>query len=907
MKPRFPRLCDVVVLVSRPDRATRPTRPFAASCTIVDAPDVGGASTARPGRAARLVALAYGAVLGAVAVLGALGVAAEPVEDPFQTLAAWDYGHSRQPLAQIEALIRQTAPADRQKIETRLLEVLKSDQTPPAAKRYICRWLAVVGSDACVPAVAALLADPDLAHPARMALESLAAPAAATALRDSLATLRGDRLLGVLSSVGARRDPLAVDALARLTSADDASVACGAMVALGQIGTDHAARVLSGLQPPAALRTAQAEALVSAAHRLASSDKRDAAADIYQRLEDPSLPRPIRVAALKGLLATLPSAAAVPRFITAVQGDDAALRQAALTTYADAANRPLKDAVAAQLPTMAPAGQRLLLTILADDPDVTCRSAVLHVVESATDADICASAARCLALHGTAADVALMARLAHAEPANVAEAARDALAGMRGSEIDPALVRIVASGTEADRTVALDTLAARRAESALPMLVDLARSSDVALATQVVRALSSLGNSGQLDAVADVLVRTADDGLRGAAAQAIRAICSRTEDKAAAAAPLVAALNRAAAPTARIAILQQLPYAADEAALKAVRDALRQVDTAVADAAVRALVAWPNAAAVPALIELAKTTDQASYGVLCLRDGCLRLAQQKTLPLAQRLEIYRGVLAAARRPDERGQAIAGLADVPTIGALDLLRATVQDPELRREAMAAIVRLARPLAAVYHEQTLAALQELKAQTDDEQVNRDLDAAIRAVENVGQSPDGFIVAWLLAGPYAQPDKNGRELFDIAFPPEQSETAADVEWRPVAVAADRASGLIELNKILDGNDRAAYLATRLTVDRELAATLELGSDDGVKVWLNGHVVHANNAIRPCTPGQDKVAIKLRPGGNRLLLKVTQSGGEWSACCRLTDAGGKPLDGVIVNPAPAAAPAAP
>jgi len=88
-----------------------------------------------------------------------------------------------------------------------------------------------------------------------------------------------------------------------------------------------------------------------------------------------------------------------------------------------------------------------------------------------------------------------------------------------------------------------------------------------------------------------------------------------------------------------------------------------------------------------------------------------------------------------------------------------------------------------------------------------------------------------------------------------------------------------------------------SQITSDRDQEARLEVGSDDGVKVWLNDKVVHANNAIRPCTLYEDKVKVTLNRGVNRLLLKVTQGGGEWSACCRLRAPDGAPLDGVTVG----------
>jgi hypothetical protein len=439
-------------------------------------------------------------------------------------------------------------------------------------------------------------------------------------------------------------------------------------------------------------------------------------------------------------------------------------------------------------------------------------------------------------------------------------------------------------------------VAARRVEPALPTLGRLVGGTDHALAAEAARALAVLGSTEQLAPLAGVLIRTDNADLRGAVAEAIKAICSRAADKAAAAKPLLVAWDQAKTAAARIAVLQQLVYTRGDEALSAVRRATQEGDTEVREVAVRTLIAWPEASAAPSLIELAKAADKPSIAVLALRDGCLRLANMKDLPLVQRLSIYRSVLEVAKRAEEKRQAIAALADLPALGALELLQATAQDAELKADATAATIRLARQLGAVYNQQALAALRQIKASAASDDVKRQAEEAIKAVQNAGQSPEGFIIAWLLSGPYTEQGKNGAELFDVAFAPEKSGSQA--EWRPVSAPASGKPGLVEMDKIFGGNDRVAYLKTRLASAKEQEAVLELGSDDGVKVWLNGQVVHANNATRPCSPGQDKANVRLKQGAHTLLVKVTQGGGEWSACCRAVAPDGKPLDGVTVAP---------
>lgn len=102
----------------------------------------------------------------------------------------------------------------------------------------------------------------------------------------------------------------------------------------------------------------------------------------------------------------------------------------------------------------------------------------------------------------------------------------------------------------------------------------------------------------------------------------------------------------------------------------------------------------------------------------------------------------------------------------------------------------------------------------------------------------------------------------------------------------------GKINLIEIVgNAQDAVAYLKAKLWSPRAQQATLQLGSDDGVKVWLNGKMIHANNAARGLTPDQDKVAVSLQQGVNELLLKVTNGGGDWAAIARFVGEGGRPL----------------
>jgi hypothetical protein len=61
--------------------------------------------------------------------------------------------------------------------------------------------------------------------------------------------------------------------------------------------------------------------------------------------------------------------------------------------------------------------------------------------------------------------------------------------------------------------------------------------------------------------------------------------------------------------------------------------------------------------------------------------------------------------------------------------------------------------------------------------------------------------------------------------------------------------------------------YLRTRLHAPAAQAVVFALGSDDGLKVWLNGELVHANNAGCGLTfrvlgeNGQNAPGVRLEP----------------------------------------------
>jgi pimeloyl-ACP methyl ester carboxylesterase len=111
----------------------------------------------------------------------------------------------------------------------------------------------------------------------------------------------------------------------------------------------------------------------------------------------------------------------------------------------------------------------------------------------------------------------------------------------------------------------------------------------------------------------------------------------------------------------------------------------------------------------------------------------------------------------------------------------------------------------------------------------------------------------------------------------------SGSEFKWK-----AAKCKDIFDLNKFFQGGrtiNAVAYAYT--TVNRKEAGTVcfLLGSDDGVKVWLNGKLVHRTPAGRGLTLDEDGFVVDMNAGENHLLLKITQATGGWGFAVRMVE----------------------
>lgn len=823
---------------------------------------------------------------------GDMGMAGD-LEDAFAAARDYQFGDSRVPLRTIETAVYAAAddPARGAALEAKLIDLLQGDVSDEV-KSFALRQLSVVGGEAGAEAAAPLLTSERLSHMARYALERLNTPAADEILLEALGELEGDLRIGVVNSIGQRGDRSAIEPLLELALAEETDDKTRAAIA-GAIGR------LGGMEGNDALvdlanlgRREQSDVLLDAVHlamarcaaALVEDGESEQAAKIYTRLHNPGMEERHRLAGLRGLAITEPLKT-VPKLIKNITGEEGVMRQTSLRLVrAMPGGSTVTRVFAIQLADLPFRAQADLIEALGDRGD----RGALRVISKRVDSGnrgVTRAAIRALAKLGDAKTVPQLATLM----ANGSQEARESLMRLRGEGVNEAIVDAMGDFDSAARVQLIEILGERQATAAVDDLLDVAGSDE----SQVVRlaaydVVEQLGGAGQAQRCLDLLLAAPTDAEREAAADALIACCERSDDREACVAPVADAL--APAEAGQPQLLRVLSRVGGETALKSVRRFYATSDGARADAALLALAGWRDAAPAEELLSIV-TSGRPEHRRVAFEGYINVVSLPSDRPASEDVRMYQRLLVQAQTPRETRLVLEALADVPHPAVLDVAEGYLDDTQQRWTAIETIIDVAVAISGDHERRALAAVEKaLEYAPDDEQLRRRIGEAVDAIE----ADRGFVTSFLYAGPYTKAGAGAEEVFETSFEPESEGFTG---WSALPAGAVSPPGRIDLNAIEPTNNAAIYLWANVTADERQQVRFQCGSDDGIRVWLNGEMIHSNMVYRGVTLNEDEVMATLRPGTNRLLIKVVQGSGGWGVACRLRSPEGFALENVEVR----------
>jgi hypothetical protein len=149
--------------------------------------------------------------------------------------------------------------------------------------------------------------------------------------------------------------------------------------------------------------------------------------------------------------------------------------------------------------------------------------------------------------------------------------------------------------------------------------------------------------------------------------------------------------------------------------------------------------------------------------------------------------------------------------------------------------------------------------------------------------------FVREWNLAGPF-----NAADMDDLTtvYPPEteaspaksyKGKNGATVRWQTFRAGP---SGYVRLDDLVKPNEQGiVYGLAYVFSPDDRDAWLLLPPHDGVRVWIDGRLVHTNPVYRAAEPDLDRVHVRLAKGWNKVLVKDLQGAGGWGFYLRFAD----------------------
>ncbi len=662
----------------------------------------------------------------ALASVSPTATAQEPAADPYATVMKRDFGTAIPEMTAIERDIEAAKPDQYSAFEDHLLAILDAPDATKPGKQFALQMLRLVGSSKCVPSVTKLLIDEQLSHMARYVLLPMRTPPVDEAFRQALGQTQGAVQIGIINSLGDRRDTVSLKPIAALVASPDELTGRSALNAIGKIGGAPAAGALDRVKPTDPLKGAWALAYLRTAEGLTATGDKQHADKMLRTLLKGDYPLAVRAGAL-GAYAQMDKEKSVPMILQALGSPDGIMKRAAVSSVIMVPGHAATVAFAQQLPRVPADSKPMLLSALAARGDAVGLTASVDKLATDPDPTIRLAAVQALGQLGGAVSVPTLA-VALRDPA-IHDDAIKSLVALHGAGVEQAIVLSADGGDSATRAAIMGILVKRNEVSALPSIRKATMDTDPQVRQAGLDALSELGTEQDLQRLSAAIRTARDDSEREAIGNAMSAIGLRIPDESARTAPILQAYA-GATPEVKARLITVLSALGGDRALHGVVAALAD-DGPVRKAAIRGLAAWSTTAPMGDLRTAAKDDKDSNNRIVALQ-GYIRMIPNSGQKQETQVQAYQDAIELAERPDEKRQALGGLANVSSTGALKVAASYLDNADVKQEAFLAYEKIAESLAGSQPDVAKDALKRVADTATDNDLRNKAKAALDKIK-------------------------------------------------------------------------------------------------------------------------------------------------------------------------------
>ena len=479
--------------------------------------------------------------------------------------------------------------------------------------------------------------------------------------------------------MGKRRDASAIHKLSSLATDSDAAVAKAAIHALGQIGNRDALAALQGLSASA---DQTAALTVCAYHLINGGHTAEARPVLTALLEEDTLSRHNRNAALRGLLTVDPEQGM--RHIWTMLADETQSAVAFNVLGSVPGNKKLIADILDHFDGLPASTQIALLSILGGTAQPEALPKVLTLAQTSGNPALKETALVALGqLPGNKASLAFLCAEALNADGGLAKQAHAALVATPGTEAEDLMIGGIATGNADARIEYMEVAVARKLERACPALLKSADDADPAVRKAAYDALRTLAGPEQYEALIALLLAAPDD-VQDAAARAVLYAGRKIDDPDLRTAPVLAAL-KTHSNQLRAALAPVLRDIGNATTLAVVTGYATSDSEPLRSAAIEELGKWKDPLAIDTVLELATATQDTEQRVQLMKAFSGLIANAKDVSPEKKLDQCKQALALGLDTNGKRAILRAVANVMDARALELIEELGSDPELAQAA------------------------------------------------------------------------------------------------------------------------------------------------------------------------------------------------------------------------------
>jgi HEAT repeat protein len=220
-----------------------------------------------------------------------------------------------------------------------------------------------------------------------------------------------------------------------------------------------------------------------------------------------------------------------------------------------------------------------------------------------------------------------------------------------------------------------------------------------------------------MPALVDLLINAQSSSDRNEGQKTVAAVAHKIEAKDRQAQAVLAALPSVKSVPTRCSLLSVLGKIGDNTALPVLTVALKDNDTEVQTAAIRALAEWPTPEPLNELLEVVESSENKVHRILALRGFVRLLGLESERSAEKTLEMYRKAMSLAPDVGEKRRVLSGLSNIESLAALQMAAEYLDDESLSREAGSAVVKIASSICDDFPKEAIEVLKKVIARTSE----------------------------------------------------------------------------------------------------------------------------------------------------------------------------------------------